>query len=396
MTRAVTAISQTGSVADAPRPSFVSRQYFWRPELTNLTDEALADRRQEFLARTVCSSQSVNPGRFGCSAPRTGEQRPISKPSRGLHVRMQESPNWFTPSGVAQKRRMLEAKGMPSMKGWRFITLTLNPELFEWDPLLGYETGRDQIRRFLEAGRLEGLWPRACLWAWKMEFQSNGWAHWHIPLARKNKFTKAEMQKITDIWRLGRTNVRRITSGIFGYHFKYVFKGVFQDDDTESGLCVPRWFLDHYKPSENGNKPSSFSRVRFWQTSKGFYTNILPAAEPKEPQSSIVPRSVSDQLEAASRAVVIISRRSDGKYIKSRTVSLGVSMEKFIREHLWDTENGVGCTLSAWSYIMDPLTINKLITKEDKWKLQPLHQSNRLTMRVAQQLRRDKNSLQNC
>lgn len=336
-----------------------------------------------------------------CDPPGRGHTARVSvggrASSRVIHARFQDSASWLTPSGVAKKRRMIESKGMPDVAGWRFITLTLNHDFFGDCPLTAYLEGKEKLRRFIEAGKVAGLWARDVSWCWKLEFQRNGWAHWHFLLNRKRKFTENEMAKIREIWGLGRTNVKRITKGKFGYQFKYAFKGVFQDDDEHGQhLCVPQWFLEHYVPAvpesfpgaEDAEKPRSFARVRFWQTSKGFYTgHRIERPEPEEPLSSILPLPVSEVLEARKQALVVVARDGSGRYLQSRRFKLGVSSDRFFRAHLWDAENGAGATLSVRSFALDPQTLAKLIESHQLWTLKPLLRKNRLTLNRALFLR---------
>jgi hypothetical protein len=62
------------------------------------------------------------------------ESPSIYRDNRAIHFRFQDGANWWTPSGVAAKRKQIENKGLPCMKGWRFITLTIDQKLFP-DPL---------------------------------------------------------------------------------------------------------------------------------------------------------------------------------------------------------------------------------------------------------------------
>ena len=372
------------------------RQYFWRPDLTNRIDEELAAPDSLDLAglRRTLIPRATGAASISTRRPRRSRvHRPV------IHLRFQDPASWLTPSGVAKKRKMLEAKGLPDFKGRRFITLTIDPKLFGHCPLTAYLAGKDHLRRFLEAGRLAGLWDRGAWWAWKLEFQRNGWPHWHLILDRTAKFSLAEMRKISDIWGYGGdggTNCRRISKSRFGYQFKYAFKGVFQEDSDGSGLCVPQWFLDYYRASKDGKKPKSFGRARFWQTSKGFYTGKPAPVKDSGPSvSSLVPRPVSAVLTDRNRAVMVISRRRDGRYISSRRLHLSVDYEYFVRVHLWDADNGAGCTLSARSFAMDPETVkHKLIEKNESWKLQLLAEENRLTYRKAMSYRRDHKNLE--
>lgn len=356
--------------------------------------------RGEFSASAETCARPSTPARAGSrrtASPKVGG-RALRPRNEVIHVRFQESASWFTPSGVAKKRRMLEAKGMPDMKGRRFITLSMDRQMFGDCPLTAYLAGKDHVRRFLEAGRLASLWKRGAWWAWKLEFQKDGWPHWHLIIDRTAKFSRRDFDTIKKIWGMGRTNCRRISKSKFGYQFKYAFKGVFQDDSDGSGLCVPKWFLDYYKPGTDEAKPESFGRCRFWQTSKGFYTGKrVPAPEAKEPETSIVPLPAREILEGRQRSLLVVSRDSAGKYQSSQRLRLGVDYQRFIRVHLWDAENGAGCTLSARSFALDPQTLKtKLIEKTDSWKLQQLLRDNRLTLKKALWFRAERRSLETC
>jgi len=313
-----------------------------------------------------------------------------------LHCRFQDSPNWVTPSGVAKKRRAIEKMGMPDVRGWRFITLTLDPDMFGGCPITGYIQAKEQLRRFLEAGRLHGLWDRSARWCWKLEFQANGWAHWHFLLDRKKKFTQDELSKVSSLWSLGRCNVRRISKSKFGYQFKYAFKGVYQNDDQDSGLCVPQWFLDHLDLQAATHK--TFARVRFWQTSKGFYAQRPRFVAPKKAQqTSFFPRTVRQILEERANSFLIIARDRLGKYRKSVRVRIIGGFSAFAKYHSWDSDNGAATTLSFNSFMCDPSTIkHKLIEKYDSWKLQQIQQINQMSLHLALKLRAQRLTLETC
>jgi hypothetical protein len=308
-------------------------------------------------------------------------------------VREHVGANWFTPQGVHAKLKLLEAKGLPDFGGWRFITLSCDPKFFGGDPLLAYLAGREHMRRFMDRCREAGLWAADAKWCWKLEFQKNGWAHWHLLVDRKKKFTHAEFRKIEDVWGFGRTNVRRIAkSKKFGYLFKYVFKGVYQEGD-DSGFSVPAWFLDHFEPSKGGEKPKSFARVRFWQTCKDFYTGLSKVYETGEPQSSIVPRPVRAVVEDRAVSFVVVARDAAGTYEKSSLVRLGMPRREFVRSHVWDVDNGAALVLSASSFIMAPGTLCRALTERDKWQISKTLEVNRLTLEKANQIRHSRKDL---
>lgn len=324
-------------------------------------------------------------------------------PRKGIHLRFQDGPNWHSPRGVYKKRRIIEKKGLPDFKGRRFITLTLDPDLFGGCPESAYLAGKEHMRRFLEAGRVHGLWLRQAWWAWKLEFQQSGWAHWHLILDRKNKFSYGQLRKMHEIWGLGRTNVRRISKTAFGYQFKYAFKGVFQEGG-DSEFCLPAWFMNYYVPGtpETADSPAvkakSFHRCRFWQTSSNFYTDStpVPVREKKEPTRSLLPRPVSQVIEDSSTAVLVIARDRSGRYRRSCRVHLGVSFRQFVRVHQWGAEHGAGCTLSARSFVIDPHDLTKVINKTELCLTSPLLKENQLTVRRALQLRSQFKSLETC
>ncbi len=372
----------------------------------SVTDERLAVYKLNPATTFPSLTLSAQPDENALIAARAGLRQTASLRRNSssrcagstLHVRFQDSPNWLTPSGVYKKRRIIERLGMPDVKGRRFITLTLDPDQFGGCPISGYEEGKAQLRRFLEAGRLSGLWARSAYWCWKLEFQKNGWAHWHLIIDRTAKFKSDELSKVASLWSLGRVNVRRISVSKFGYQFKYAFKGVFQDDNQDDGLCVPQWFLDHYKPPLDGKKASSYARVRFWQTSKGFYTGKPVRHSTIKPQvSSIIPRTVRAILEERSSSILLIARDRLGRYCKSVRVRLAVDFQGFARFHSWDSDNGAATTLSFRSFMCDPQTIkNKLLEKYEIWKLNQILEINKMSLHLALKFRTLRQTLETC
>ncbi len=384
----LSAISRSDN--DGPPPGSVARPDPRAYKLRRLRPAGASDLAN---ASENCSLQSGRVRARGVPAVRDKTRPGV------LHVRFQDGPNWFTPQGTWKKRRAIERKGLPKLKGRRFITLTLDPERFGFDSCAGYIAGKDKLRRFLEAGRNEGLWPRGCWWCWKLEFQRNGWAHWHLLIDRKARFGHLQLATLSEIWGLGRVNCRRISTGSFGYQFKYVFKGVYQEDDQgyHKSYSVPEWFLDHYEAPADGSKPRTFSRARFWQASSNFYIGPKAPSRPSKPaQWSILPRPVRQHLDDLERSAVVIARKYTGKYVRSSRIILATSREDFVRHHCWAIENGHACTIGGGSHITDTVVLNRTTNKTDTWKLQQLHRANRLTLRRAQQLRRERVSLQKC
>ncbi|MCW1921495.1 hypothetical protein OKA05_02955 [Luteolibacter arcticus] len=310
-------------------------------------------------------------------------------------------PNWLTVAGVSKKRKAIERKGLPSFKNWRFITLTLDPELFEQCPLSGYLQGKDHMRRFLFACRGAGLWSDDAKWCWKMEFQANGWVHWHLLVERKSKFTHDELRDIARFWGLGRTNVERVNVRDFLYSFKYAFKAVYQvdQDGTDSRNVAPEWFLDYHSSrlvtvtDEDGtrrkvSKPVTFARVRFWQTSKGFYTGLQiederPAIEPK---SALVPFPARVAAERLERSVQVVSRDAGGNYKSSAVITLAMSKGRFWHLASWHTAHGAAVGLAVGSFAVPAFIVQQNTTS---CLIAPLIRENRLSLPAAERLRQE-------
>ncbi|QJE98877.1 rolling circle replication-associated protein [Luteolibacter luteus] len=334
--------------------------------------------------------------------------------SRLVHVRAYDSPNWLTPGGVAKKRRAIERKGMPRMKHWRMITLTLNRELFEHSPLAGYLEGKDHLRRFMFACRKAGLWSDEHKWAWKFEFHEDGWPHWHLFVARTEKFDQDEdFPLINRLWGLGRANVKMIDRDEFLYEFKYAFKPAVQvdEDDIEnySGAAVaPGWFLDHLgiktvtvrwkdeegiEQRERAIKPSSFARVRFWQTSKGFYTSPEPVkeVERKPQQNWQIPFPVRVTAERISSTVQVVARDSGGTYVASSVVKLSCRSGDFWNLVGWHTVHGAAVGLGVNSYAIPAFLIQS--KTHNACQLHHLLQKNRFSHLAAERLQREGQTL---
>lgn len=331
--------------------------------------------------------------------------------SRLVHVREYTPPTWLTAPGVAKKRKAIERKGLPSFRNWRFITLTLDQDLFEDCPLSGYLHAKDHMRRFLFACRKAGLWAEDAKWAWKMEFQENGWPHWHLLVGRTRKFSVEELATIGRLWGLGRTNVERVRVDEFLYSFKYAFKTAFQatDDDDYSGANVaPGWFLDFLgsktvtvrwkdedgnEHSERSSKPSSFSRVRFWQTSKGFYTKPDPERETeRKPQTRWqVPCPVRVAADRLTSTVQVVARDSGGTYLASSVINLSCRSGDFWNLVGWHTVHGAAVGLAVNSYAIPTHVITS--KTHNSCQLQQLLQRNRFSHLAAERLQREGQTL---
>jgi len=276
------------------------------------------------------------------------------------------------------KRAEIENKGVPEMRDWRMITLTLDPARFA-GPKEGYEAGRDQMRRFLYV--LREHFGNAS-WCWKMEFHKSGWVHWHLCYGYRKKMTEAELRLVEIMWGLGRTNVQRIRSWTFAYLFKYIGKAAYRGGD---GSSVPSWFQDHAVPGtpsvegKGGSRPGSYARARFWQTSRGFYTGkkkeaalILP------PTYSLLSFPVRHVIEECARRVRLFARSPAGEILKSCVISLAIPWKSGSdRIFAVLALSGQAAAIDSNSYVVPQNEILKLCPNHQRGRLQKLTQANR-------------------
>lgn len=339
------------------------------------------------------------------------EDRPDRKhEAEALHVRAYYAPNWFTADGVLRKRRRIEAKGLPSMHRWRFLTLTLDPGKFGNDPLLGFKEGRKRMTLFLRAVFRNEIFRPGSKWAWKIEFHRSGWPHWHLLVGHTQKLTVEAMKRVAEMWGLGMVEHRMIDEarGAFGYTFKYAFKPSAQeseDPEVSGDETVPDWFLDYVGArvveveDEDGNvvqvrKAETFGRIRLWQTSKGFYTGEkAKESEKKDPVSCIVPLPARDILKLARAKVVACARSSGGSYIASAVISLSCPAALFWDAVRWDSLHGGAVGLGVRSYVV-PAYLLKRNTESPC--LKQLLSRNHLNLRGAERLQRERISLLTC
>ncbi|TVP80228.1 MAG: hypothetical protein EA353_04390 [Puniceicoccaceae bacterium] len=231
----------------------------------------------------------------------------------GVQIRPYTAPNWVTKRGVDLKRREIERKGLPVFKHCLFMTLTV-PEAVSC-PKKAYEVGKDQLRRFL--ARFRKALGRDYPWAWKLEFQENGYPHWHLIIGYRKRVPRELLPCLSDWWGLGLTNIRQLREKEFGYLFKYVSKIASADGDEEAGVCLPSWVLD-YKTIRKDGRPSA--GIRFWQTGGGFYTKApkVKAKDPAEQKCSRVPYTLREQLRLWSRKAVAYRKDFFGNYAASK------------------------------------------------------------------------------
>jgi len=214
---------------------------------------------------------------------------PLYSPKRSDTVLTIDSPqSWFHARGVITRANKLKARGLPDVRGWRFVTCSVDPSRFG-SALAAYLAGKKRIRHFI--GGLRRLFGAECKYCWKLEFQGNGWPHWHFFVEHKKKLTRPQLLAVRDAWFLGRTNVKRARD--LEYLWKYSFKRPFAHDDEPGTLTVPDWFADHI----DAKTGKTFLRARMFQSSPGFFLKnreqvIRPPAKP--PTKCLVYHTIRD------------------------------------------------------------------------------------------------------
>lgn len=198
--------------------------------------------------------------------------------------------SWFSEEGARIKKRRLHLAGVPDMRNWRFITLTIG--LRNLTPTEAYKKGNERMRRFL--ARVRKAIGRSFLWCWKLEVHhdEDGFPHWHLLIDYKKKIPIEIFERLEKWWGLGRVNVRRVESKDWEYVFKYVSKGL---ED------LPDW-VTHFK-----------GRIRIFQTSRGFWTKRKPRkATKREPVTCMARVDLITRERWNARKAAIVTRSADG------------------------------------------------------------------------------------
>jgi hypothetical protein len=228
--------------------------------------------------------------------------------------------SWYTPTGSALKKKKLLSKGFPKVKNWRFVTMTLDPELFS-DPVQAYEYVTERMRYFFrDLRKVYGNFK----YCWKLEFHENGWPHWHALIEIKSK---VDLDLWRKLWGNGRIEVQRADSNAQEYLFKYI---------TKSG-GLPEWVL-HYP-----------RQMRFWQTSRGFYTKEAQTQKERKCLNSLQKnsrnfRTIAQKLENWQKTVLIKS----GKWI--RKTSIKTNFQKLWNSLVWQRYSDFTLEISFLSH----------------------------------------------
>ncbi|MBC2594020.1 hypothetical protein H5P28_07070 [Ruficoccus amylovorans] len=195
----------------------------------------------------------------------------------------------------------MKRRGLPvDFTNWLFVTLTLDRELFDWDPESGYLAGKDRIRRMFEYLKRHGfVFDR---WLWKLECHPDSpeWTHWHLLIDTRRFLPWQLLQRA---WGLGGTDIERVERrgrGVYvgEYEFKYVFK---------PGTEIPEWM-------------KKYKRIRFVQTRGIFEPEDNDPSDDdgdtseREQTESI---TIGERLDQWKRKVTVIKRNSHGVQMRA-------------------------------------------------------------------------------
>jgi hypothetical protein len=240
---------------------------------------------------------------------------------------------WFTAEGARLKARRLERAGLPNMKNWRFVTLTVATRAISRED--AYKRGKDRLRRFLSHFR-QSI-GRPFKWCWKLEFHEDGYAHWHLLLEYTKQIPEEMLSELEQWWGLGRVNVKRVKERELYYLFKYVSKGL---ED------LPAWVGHHQ------------GRLRVFQSSKGFFVHARRRETKKqEPRFSLVPLTLGQKMEWDARRALLIEMSPKGE----KRISIVKLRMKFSELYLARVQQSITRRESLVGFGIVPLSTSQVM-----------------------------------
>lgn len=325
-----------------------------------------------------------------------------SEDQTALEVRFAAQPNWWTPYGVYLKQRLLQSEGFPLPAGWFMFTVTCDRLLFD-DELDAYKYCQKKITRVMkkvaeklvEWGYFEK--PEYCVNFWKLEFQADGWPHWHIFFNLTERLPEDKLKELTALWKFGRARFDHLDQHAT-YAFKYAFKVPFKDycEETGENKMFPDWFGDYYGIDQG--KPETFARARFFQRSQNFLKHhadwlrslgkepdaykVLEAREPKAAQTCIVPCTAREKAQSTLSKVQLIARDEEFGYLKSVTTVLAEPFQEFLAGSQLAMLKGEIVQHTPHYYVCNGLP-EHLLTEETKRKQKQICQLTQTTLRKA-------------
>lgn len=156
----------------------------------------------------------------------------------GFSVRLKGHDSWLDPESAGLLGWKLGKRLAARIAGreGRFITLTYDRSRYvDAQDCFDQARARKHVSRFMrKLGVLLGVDLRG-KWLCKLEFQREGWVHWHIVLVDVGKIPRDKFCQLYALWGRGSIDVKPLTEQNALYLMKYVAK------DGE----IPGWIYDY-------------------------------------------------------------------------------------------------------------------------------------------------------
>lgn len=224
--------------------------------------------------------------------------------------------NWYTELGAIKKMNLLQKKGLPQFTNWRFVTLTVDPLKFT-NSEKAYHYIKKRFRYFIRDLK-NYLDVKHLRWISKLEFQENGWAHWHMLIDYRKPICVSTLK---DIWGYGLVDIRRCKDRVMPYTFKYI---------TKHAEGLPCWFL-------------KLSRPRVLQTSGIFPSSVRSEKESSpgktEEDSEGKPESLGTRLKRYSKMIQYRTARSKFPVTMKTSISWGKFFLQACKNHFFRFES---------------------------------------------------------
>jgi hypothetical protein len=213
--------------------------------------------------------------------------------------------SFWTKEGAARLFRRFVTWGIPNLKNWRLVTLTIDRKEYP-DAEAAFDLGKLYVSDFRTA--FKAAYPHKEQFT-KLELHEPDaedgqvYPHWHLLLDWKRQ---VDFVAVSGMWRMGRVNVRRVEDEGFDYLFKYIAKSV---DD------LPEWVKKRRV-------------VRAWSCSKGFFLNRPPA--PKAARRDREPLEEEEKPEDFVEVAPGVFAR-DVPVDRTESANLGERLERWKR-----------------------------------------------------------------
>ncbi len=270
--------------------------------------------------------------------------------------------SFWTKAGAARLYRRFVTWGLPDLRNWRMITLTIDRNEYP-DAEAAYELGKLYVSDFRTA--FKATYPHEQQFT-KFELHEADkeggqvYPHWHLLLDWKRQ---VDFVAVAAMWRMGRVKVQRVEDDGYDYLFKYVSKSI---DD------LPDWLKKRRV-------------VRAWSASKGFFLHRVRSVKTTDDNAS------GDSLESESEDLGRDERVEDYAEVapgvfardvpveRDESPTLGERLEKWART-VQITEEKPDGSLRGYLRVMSCASWGQFLAKVAQQKLSHFLGSPELTV----------------